>query len=233
MSSLYWLTTVTEREKLSDLLPLLKRNRVAVTNVALGYGTATNETLGALGLNDSERAVTFSVATGTVSRNVKKALREEMHLDRSGNGIMFIIKLSSVGGPATLQYLTFEQGYEKEEESVMKNTDFSLLIAVSNQGYAEVVMDAAKKAGASGGTIIHAQGTGKKDAEKFLGISLASEKDMLFIVTPTTRKNAIMEAIMKGAGLETPAKAIVFSLPVTTVAGIRMPEDETEDAQLT
>ena len=115
----------------------------------------------------------------------------------------------------------------------MKNTDFSLLIAVSNQGYAEVVMDAAKKAGASGGTIIHAQGTGKKDAEKFLGISLASEKDMLFIVTPTTRKNAIMEAIMKGAGLETPAKAIVFSLPVTTVAGIRMPEDETEDAQLT
>ena len=87
-------------------------------------------------------------------------------------------------------------------------------------------MDAARKAGAAGGTVIHARGTGMERAEKFLGVSLASEKDVIFVVTKTSQKNAIMEAIMKHAGMETKAKAIVFSLPVSSTAGLRLLESE-------
>ena len=85
-----------------------------------------------------------------------------------------------------------------------------------------------RSAGAYGGTIIHAKGTGKEAAEKFMGVSLAAEKEMLFIVSKSEQKNAIMKAIMERAGLATRAKAIVFSVPVTDTAGLRLIEDEEE-----
>ena len=88
-----------------------------------------------------------------------------------------------------------------------------------------MIMDAARAAGAYGGTVVHAKGTGMEAAEKFMGVSLAAEKEMVFIVTKTEQKNAIMQAIMKDAGLDSKAKSIVFSLPVTDTAGLRLIED--------
>ena len=89
-------------------------------------------------------------------------------------------------------------------------------------------MDAARKAGAEGGTVLHAKGVGMKRAEKFLGVSLVSEKELVLIVTKTEQKNEIMRAIMKEAGMETKAKSLVFSLPVTSTAGLRLIEEEEE-----
>ena len=88
-----------------------------------------------------------------------------------------------------------------------------------------MIMDAAREAGAYGGTVVHAKGTGMEAAEKFMGVSLAAEKEMIFIVTKTELKNAIMQAVMQKAGLDSKAKSIVFSLPVTDTAGLRLVED--------
>ena len=76
-----------------------------------------------------------------------------------------------------------------------------------------------------GGTVIHAKGTGMEQAEKFMGVSLAAEKEMIFIVAKKEQKNLIMKAVMEQAGLTTKAKAVVFSLPVTDTAGLRLLED--------
>ena len=88
-----------------------------------------------------------------------------------------------------------------------------------------MVMDAARGAGAYGGTVIHAKGTGMEQAEKFMGVSLAAEKEMIFIVAKKEQKNDSMKAVMEQAVLETRAKSIVFSLPVTETAGLRLLED--------
>lgn len=108
----------------------------------------------------------------------------------------------------------------------MKDTTFELLVAIANQGYSELVMDAAREAGANGGTVIHAKGTGMERAEKFLGVSLAVEKEMIVMVTETKTKNAIMEKIMEKAGMGSKAKTIVFSLPVTSAVGLHLLEEE-------
>ena len=114
----------------------------------------------------------------------------------------------------------------KGDESRLKDTVHELLVVIANQGCNDLVMNAARQSGAAGGTVIHAKGTGMEQAEKFLGISLASEKDIIFIVTRASQKNAIMQSIMRQAGMETRAKSIVFSLPVTSTAGLRLLEDE-------
>ena len=107
----------------------------------------------------------------------------------------------------------------------MKDTKYELLVVIANQGYTEMIMDAAREANASGGTVIHAKGTGAEKAEKFLGVSIAAEKEMIFMVTRKESKNAIMKAIMEKAGIESKARSIVFSLPVTETAGMRLIED--------
>ena len=107
----------------------------------------------------------------------------------------------------------------------MKNTTHELIVVIAEHGYTNLIMDAARAAGAFGGTIIHAKGTGMEAAEKFMGVSLAAEKEVVFIVSKTEEKNAIMQAIMKDAGLDSKAKSIVFSLPVTDTAGLRLLDD--------
>ena len=90
-------------------------------------------------------------------------------------------------------------------------------------------MDAAREKGAGGGTVLHAKGTGMEKAEQFLGVSIAAEKEMIFIVTKSKGKNDIMKAIMEKAGMDSKAKSIVFSLPVTSTAGLRLQEEDTSE----
>ena len=158
-------------------------------------------------------------------KHLVEQLQKKLKIDAPGEGIAFTIPLSSIGGKKTLQFLLECQDYQKEEESTLKNTTHDLIIVIAEQGYTNIIMDAARTAGAYGGTVVHAKGTGMEAAEKFMGVSLAAEKEMVFIVTRTEQKNAIMQAIMKEAGLDSKAKSIVFSLPVTDTAGLRLLED--------
>jgi len=178
-----------------------------------------------LGLESPEKAVAFSILEEKTWLHTKKQLEKKLQIDAPGGGISFIIPLSSIGGKKTLQFLLESEDYQKEEESTLKNTTHDLIIVIAEQGYTNQIMDAARAAGAYGGTIIHAKGTGMEAAEKFLGVSLAAEKEMVFIVSKTEQKNDIMRAIMKDAGLDSKAKSIAFSLPVSDTAGLRLLED--------
>ncbi|MBQ1241005.1 MAG: P-II family nitrogen regulator, partial [Lachnospiraceae bacterium] len=167
----------------------------------------------------------FSIVEEKTWLTVKRQLEKKLKIDAPGGGIAFTIPLSSIGGMKQLQFLLETQDYQKEEETTLKNTDHHLIIVITEPGYTNMVMDAARSAGAYGGTVIHAKGTGMELAEKFMGVSLASEKELVLIVTQTELKNPIMQAIMKDAGLQTKAKSIAFSLPVTDTAGLRLVED--------
>ena len=100
---------------------------------------------------------------------------------------------------------------------------------ILNEGHSDEVMDAARPAGAAGGTVLTAKGTGVKQTEKFQGLSLASEKEVILIVAKSSRKGEIMRAIMEKAGQQTKAGAICFSLPVTEIAGLRRLDEEEEE----
>lgn len=225
MGTLYLMTTIVDKKDAKKYLDLYQENDLNVMYLTLGAGTASNEVLDYLGLDSAEKAVSFSVLEENSWINIKKQLEKKLKIDAPGGGIAFTIPLSSVGGKKTLQFLLESQDYQKEEESALKNTTHELIIVIAEQGYTNMIMDAARSAGAYGGTVVHAKGTGMEIAEKFMGVSLAAEKEMIFIVTKTEQKNAIMQAIMKDAGTTSKAKSIVFSLPVTDTAGLRLIED--------
>lgn len=96
-----------------------------------------------------------------------------------------------------------------------------LIFAVVNRGFADEVMSAAKRAGAFGGTVVNARGTGMNELQEFFGTVIQPEKEIVMILTEREKRNQIMEAICRDAGLSKPGKGICFSLPVDAVSGIR------------
>lgn len=231
MSELYMMVSILDRHRAKKFLTLYQECGITINFITMARGTAASEMLDSFGLESHEKMLVSSIVTHSVWRSVKQRLQQKLNIDVPGTGVAFIVPLSSIGGKKQLDFLTEHQNFVKGEESTLKNTKYELLIAIANQGYTDLIMDAAKKANAGGGTIIHAKGTGMDGAEKFLGFSLAAEKDMVYIVVKQEDKNRIMNAIMKQAGMDSKAKSIVFSLPVTSTAGMRLAElpAETEE----
>lgn len=219
---LYLMMTVTDREKLPDFIRLYQDKGLETHTISLGWGTAQQKYMRLLALDETEKVVCLTVLTGRKWREVKRAMSVRLKIEAAGVGIAYVIPLSAVGGKRELMFLTDGQGFEKGEEQALKGTEQELLVVIGNQGYSEQIMDAAREAGARGGTVIHARGTGQAKAEKFLGISLASEKDLVLIVTLTEQKREMMQQIIRKAGPGTKAGAILFSLPVTDTAGITL-----------
>ncbi|MBQ9123467.1 MAG: P-II family nitrogen regulator [Lachnospiraceae bacterium] len=225
MGSLYLMTTIVDRKIAKKYVDLYNETGKTVLFITLGTGTASSEVMDYLGLDSLEKAVIFSVQEQEGWQETKKLLQKKLQIDAPGGGIAFTVPLSSIGGKKTLQFLLEKEEYRKEEESTLKDTTHELIVVISDQGYVDLIMEAARGAGAYGGTVIHAKGTGMEVAEKFMGVSLAAEKEMTFIVAKKEQKNDIMKAIMEHAGTDSKAKSVVFSLPVTDTAGLRLIED--------
>ena len=224
MSEMYMMITITKRLTSRKIHAFYEQNGLSPIFCSLANGTATSEMLDYFGLEATEKIVMMSVVTDDTWKGVKRGLEEQVQIDVPGRGIAFLIPLSSIGGKKVLQFLTDGQKFEIEKERSMKDTKYELIVVIANHGHSEEVMAAARDKGAAGGTVIHAKGTGLERAEKFLGVSIADEKEMIFIVARTEDKNRIMKSIMENAGLNSKARSVVFSMPVTDTAGLRLQE---------
>ncbi len=97
-----------------------------------------------------------------------------------------------------------------------------VVVVIVNEGHSDKVMDAAREAGARGGTISHARGSGTKDIEKKYGVIITPQKDMIYILVNEKIRDNVMAAVNKAAGLDTPGQGIIFSLPVNNISGIKL-----------
>ena len=103
--------------------------------------------------------------------------------------------------------------------------EHEVIFCVVNAGFSDLVMDAAKKFGAHGGTVIHARGTANIEAEKLFGITVQPEKEIVMILVPHDIKDDILHALYREAGLESEGQGIAFALPVNAVVGLSKPEN--------
>ena len=232
MKGLCLLFTIIKRSDIKEYHDFFEQNSVSVIYDTLGNGTAHEKTLSLLGIEKNEKAVLVSLVTYPTLKKILRGLAFEMKIDLPDRGIAIAVPLSSVGGAKTLEYFSAGQDTDDlndgadapQNEEVEMQTVQELIVAIYEKGYTDFVMDAAREAGAGGGTTIRAKGT-SAGAQKFFGLSLADEKEMLFIVTSTAKKKDIMKAIMQNAGMESKAHSLVFSLPVTDSAGFRFADE--------
>ncbi len=229
MQNLYWFITITRRCDSETVCDLFERMDVPRLYSSFARGTAKSTLLDLLGLEQCEKEVHQAVVTHNKLHEMIAALERHLQIDMPGQGIALAVPLASVSTKNTLDY--FSGGHAEDEMTDKKQVNpraMELIIAVCNKGYTEDVMDAARAAGAGGGTILHAKGTGTKYAERFFGLQLVDEKEIIYIVAKKDLRNPIMQAITNGAGPGTSAHALCFSLPVTDTAGFRFYDEEAE-----
>ena len=102
----------------------------------------------------------------------------------------------------------------------MKTNNHEVVFAIVNSGYAEEAMDVAREQGARGGTILNARGVAREDAAAFFGITIHAEKEILMMVVEKEIRDKVLNALYKEMGMAKKAQGIVFSLPVSDVAGL-------------
>lgn len=232
------LITIVNRDRGQVAVDILLKEGVLFHRIALGRGTAETEILDLLGIGDTPKDIIFSVLPSEGTRKAMRRLRNTLRFDNPGHGIAFTVPINSVAGHRTLKHL----GGMREEcaaldaapvqkEKTMDEKRYDLVIAIVNNGHADEVMDAARSAGARGGTVFHARGAGIKEAEKFFGIMIQPEKEMLFILTTHEVKRDVMEAICQHCGITTDAHGMVFSVPAYDVMGVAqmLHEDDEDD----
>ena len=215
------MVAITDRSRGGEFAAWFQSQGIPLVLTVLGRGTATTEILDYLGLEATEKAVLLCVAPHS-PRLVRRAARE-LWLDVPGRGILMTAPVSAIGGATARNYLLQQEA----EDTMEKERTHELIVVITNQGCTDKVMDAARAAGATGGTSIHAKGTGAELARKFLGVSIAAERELIFILARVEDRSPIMKAVMSQAGIHSTAQSLAFSVPVGDIAGLRQLDGET------
>lgn len=113
----------------------------------------------------------------------------------------------------------------------MTTKDHEVIFAIVNAGFAEEAMAVAREQGARGGTIINGRGVAREKDAAFFGINIHADKELLMLVVEKDIRDGVFHALYKQMGMQKKAQGIVFSLPVSDVAGLAMPvETENQEA---
>ena len=211
---------------------VFEEEKVRFYFVSKGRGTASSEILNLLGIGASDKAVITCLEQAVGVPVLMKEARRKLKFNSPGAGIAFTVPISAINDPILLIFkqsihknkkIAAELGsvHSKGGERIMAN-EFSndVIMAVVNQGYSDELMNTAREAGATGGTVLNARGQASQGAVKFFGVSVQDEKEMIIILTSREKKAAIMRAICEVHGLNSKAHGIVFSMPVENVMGL-------------
>lgn len=111
----------------------------------------------------------------------------------------------------------------------MTTNQHEVIFAIVNAGFAEEAMDVARSLGVRGGTILNARGVARDNEAAFYGITVQPEKEILMMVVEKSERDAVLNALYKEMGMAKKAKGIVFSLPVSDVAGLAQKQEPVEE----
>ena len=163
-------------------------------------------------MGDTSKEITFTLVEEGLLEKVRSAILAATEDKKSHFGVMFNIDISQFMRASEM--LDAKEGDKMMEEKMngMANgeNNYQMINIIVNKGYAEDAMAAARKAGAGGGTIINARGTAKEGDEKFFGMDIVPEKDMLMIVAPSDKKEAIVAAIKELPCFSKAGSGIIF-----------------------
>lgn len=237
---IFLMLTIARRGFRAQIIDSLRELDVTYNMVAVGESHGGLTLREYLGLQDDELDIVFSVV-GDSKVEHALALIEYGHYKGAGEerAVAILMPINGVSGPLALEFISGPgKGHKKnsqsesvKEKKVMNGvnrTNYNLIVAIVNKGYADMVIEAAKGAGARGGTVIYVRGSGIHETEKFMDIPIEPEKELVLTLVKSEKTKETISAITEKAGLTKPGGGISFVLPVIGTAGFvtKLPSDE-------
>jgi nitrogen regulatory protein PII len=198
----------------SRVLKIAKKSGVSGGTIFLGTGTGKNPILAAFDLNDVRKEVVVMVAEEPCGQAAMEAVGREMHMHRANHGVIFAMPLAGVFGVA----------HNRCRCAPLKKSGgdymYSAIFTIVDKGKAENVIDAATRAGARGGTIINARGSGIHETQKLFSMNIEPEKEVVLVVAEKELTQAITEAIRADLQIDQPGKGIIFVQEIDSAYGL-------------
>jgi len=109
---------------------------------------------------------------------------------------------------------------------------FKLIITLVEDSKTDMILQAAREAGATGATVLNqARGEGLKPTKTFFGLTLESQRDVLLLLVEEHMSRRILETIAKvGDFDDKPGTGIAFQIDVEDAVGVRHQISELTEA---
>ena len=175
--------------------------------ILMATETSANGIIQLLGFGDAAKDIALILVDNEKIGSVLRSIKNATALKKHNFGLLSSVPVFDFvkAGDADLKKTNVKSG-----EKIMNENSYKMINVIVNKGYAEDAMAAARKAGASGGTIIGARGTAKEGDAQFFGMNIVPEKDMLMILVPTEKKDDIIKAISELSCLSEAGSGIIF-----------------------
>lgn len=191
---------------------ILKHHKLNFNIITYGNGTASKSLLTYFGLDEVRKNVYFSLIPSYLEEKILTELKNKLNLNKIGQGIGFTISLKSSN--------KFIKDILDKKEIVMENSNnYELIVTIVKEGYSEAVMNAAKRVGATGGTVIYGRSLGSSRTI-LTNLQVEPEKDVVLNIVKKEIKNKVLESINKETGVKSDANGILLSLPIDNVIGL-------------
>ena len=198
---------------------ILNKFGVKVKTVTNASGTASASVLDYFGLAETRKDVYLAIIPDYLEHNILCKLKNAFKFEEIGTGITFTIPISSSN-----KFLmdSFKKSDVEEKVKDMKedNNKYHLIITIVLEGYLEQAMAAAKKAGATGGTVIKGRGLANLVPAKVLGFNIETEREVILNVVEDESKQKVMEEITSAVGIKTGGKGVCIALPISDAIGL-------------
>jgi len=197
----------------SDAVAAAKKAGAPEGTIMLGRGTAGKSIYTEmLGMDfEPEKEIIMIFITENIENAVMQAVSDAVKLDKPGNGISFVINIKDLAARSIMEVDVMSDNQEIK---------YDLIVTIVNKGFAEEVVEASKKAGAQGGTIMHGRGSSVHETARIFGIPIEPEKEIVLTLIYRTKTEQVMSAIKNAVDINTPGKGICFVLEVEKTAGI-------------
>jgi nitrogen regulatory protein PII len=193
----------------TKILKLAKKHGIYDGTILLGHGTLpVNKLREFFELTDSRKEIILMLADHASACEAMAYIGKEMSLHKKNSGICFISP--AISGERSMSNVP------EEQEAFMYNAIYTIV----QKGMAEDVVDAARAAGARGGTIINARGSGVNDTMTVFAMPIEPEREIVLILAGRDSTEAIAAAIRKRVDLERHGAGILFILGVSEAYGL-------------
>lgn len=217
---------ILNRSAHAKAVNFFSEHRMRFNYLFLGQGTASSEIMDILGLGNIDKVLSATLVPAAYTEHLIQTAQTALKLDKPGGGIAFSMPIAGVS-KTVLQTVAGDlaeialSADDENEVKIMSEAENFLVVAAVNPGYGEELMTEATKAGARGGTIIHARRAGTEESAKFFGISIQAEKEVILILTNKDNKKNLMEKLGEQFGFASEAHGVILALPVESTAGMQ------------
>lgn len=210
---------IVDYGKASKVLKYMKTLGIGGGTILLGRGIHPNSLLKFLEIDEVKKELVFTLTRADISHRLLPDMAEHFEFHKRNKGICFAMPLERIRGSNSIDNCNYTHMTDAEE-TMDQTPKYKALYVIVDKGNAETVIDTATAHGARGGTIINARGSGIHERQKFFGLEIEPEKEMILMLIETPYVQNIADVIYAKMDFDKPGNGMMFIQDVCQTYGL-------------